>query len=71
MTKQLGKSFWRQLKERKVIRVGAVYIIVGWILMQIGEVTFEALALPGWALTLAYRYRADGVSACAGARLGF
>jgi adenylate cyclase len=52
MTKQFGKSFWRQLKKRKVIRVGAVYIIVGWILMQIGEVTFEALALPGWALTL-------------------
>lgn len=52
MTKESGKSLWHQLRERKVIRVGAVYIIVGWILMQIGEVTFEALALPGWALTL-------------------
>ena len=51
MTKAPKKSLWQQLKERKVIRVGAVYIIVGWILMQIGEVTFDALALPGWALT--------------------
>ena len=47
-----GKSFWRQLKDRKVIRVGIVYIVVGWLLMQIGEVTFEALALPPWALSL-------------------
>ena len=52
MTEAPKKSLWQQLKQRKVIRVGAVYIIVGWILMQIGEVTFDALALPGWALTL-------------------
>ena len=47
-----GKSFWKQLKERKVIRVGIAYVVVGWILMQIGEVTFEALGLPAWSLTL-------------------
>jgi TolB-like protein/Flp pilus assembly protein TadD len=52
MNKKPHMSLWRQLKERKVIRVGLVYIIVGWILMQIGEVTFEALTLPPWALTL-------------------
>ena len=47
-----GKSFFAQLKERKVIRVGVAYIIVGWIVLQIGEVTFEALLLPEWALPL-------------------
>jgi adenylate cyclase len=41
-----------QFFERKVMRVGTVYVLVGWILMQIGEVTFEALNLPPWALTL-------------------
>ena len=41
-----------QFFERKVMRVGMAYILVGWILMQIGEVTFEALGLPSWALTL-------------------
>jgi len=46
------KSFFRQLKDRKVIRVGIAYIVVGWIVMQVGEVTFEALSLPPWALTL-------------------
>jgi TolB-like protein/Flp pilus assembly protein TadD len=35
-----------------VIRVGIVYVLVGWVLMQIGEVTFEALGLPDWALSL-------------------
>lgn len=41
-----------QFYERKVMRVGLAYILVGWILMQVGEVTFEALGLPAWALTL-------------------
>ncbi len=40
------------MKERKVIRVAIAYLIVGWILMQVGEVTFEGLGLPPWALTL-------------------
>jgi TolB-like protein/Flp pilus assembly protein TadD len=52
MSEKTGKSFWQQLRERKVIRVGIVYVIVGWIMMQVGEVTFEALSLPPWALTL-------------------
>ncbi len=46
------KSFFQQLKDRKVIRVGIAYVVVGWIMMQVGEVTFEALTLPPWALTL-------------------
>jgi TolB-like protein/Flp pilus assembly protein TadD len=52
MTEKKSKSFWTKLKERKVIRVGIVYVLVGWVLMQIGEVTFEALGLPDWALSL-------------------
>jgi len=46
------KRFLAQLRKRKVIRVGIVYVLVGWVLMQVGEVTFEALGLPPWALTL-------------------
>lgn len=41
-----------QLKDRKVLRVTIAYIVVAWLLMQIGEVTFEALQLPDWSLTL-------------------
>jgi TolB-like protein/cytochrome c-type biogenesis protein CcmH/NrfG len=46
------KSLWSQLKKRKVIRVAISYILVAWVMMQVGEVTFEALTLPSWALTL-------------------
>jgi len=49
MNEKSGKSFWRELRERKVFRVGLVYIVVGWLVIQVGEVTFEALILPPWA----------------------
>jgi adenylate cyclase len=45
-------DLWTQLKQRKVIRVAVTYIIVGWILIQIGEASFDALILPDWSLTL-------------------
>ena len=51
MSASAAKNFFKQLKDRKVIRVGLGYIVVGWIMMQVGEVTFEALSLPAWALT--------------------
>ena len=52
MNTQPEKSFLAKLKERKVVRVGLVYILVGWILIQIGEATFEALILPDWSMAL-------------------
>ena len=42
--------FYSEMKRRKVIRVGMFYAIGGWILLQIGEVTFEPLELPTWAM---------------------
>ncbi len=50
MTDKSEKSFLYQLKKRKVFRVAIAYIIVGWIMIQVGEVTFEALILPPWSL---------------------
>jgi TolB-like protein/Flp pilus assembly protein TadD len=45
-------GLWAQLKKRKVIRVGMAYLIVGFVLIQIGEVTFKYLMLPDWSLSL-------------------
>jgi len=42
----------RQLKRRKVYPVIAAYAVIGWILLQIGEVTFEPLGLPDWTMTV-------------------
>ena len=44
-------TFFEELKKRKVFRVVGVYAIVAWLIIQIGESTFEALRLPPWALT--------------------
>lgn len=52
MNQPQKKGFLEEIKERKVVRVGLVYILVGWIVIQIGEVTFEALILPEWSLAL-------------------
>lgn len=52
MSELRAQELWSQLRERKVIRVAVAYVLVGWVLMQIGEVTFEGLGIPPWALTL-------------------
>ncbi len=45
-------DFFNELKRRKVVRVAVAYLIVGWLLIQVADVTLEPLRLPGWAETL-------------------
>jgi adenylate cyclase len=40
-----------ELKRRKVYPVVVAYTLAAWVLLQIGEVTFEPLGLPGWVMT--------------------
>lgn len=44
-------SAWHELQRRKVVRAGAAYAVVAWVVLQIGEITFEPLGLPPRALT--------------------
>ena len=44
-------EFSRELKRRKVYPVIAGYAFFAWVLLQIGEVTFEPLGLPDWTMT--------------------
>ena len=47
----LGNLF-EELKRRKVFRVGAAYVVVGWIALQVvGEVA-DPLKLPAWTASL-------------------
>ncbi len=41
-------SFFSELKRRNVFKVAAAYTIVGWLVMQAGEVLSPALHLPEW-----------------------
>ena len=40
-----------ELKRRNVFRVAFAYIIVGWLVMQVGEVMAPALNLPAWVMS--------------------
>jgi TolB-like protein/Tfp pilus assembly protein PilF len=44
-------SFWRELRRRNVVKVGAAYAIVAWLLLQIATNAFPALQLPAWTVT--------------------
>ncbi|MDH3588202.1 MAG: tetratricopeptide repeat protein [Gammaproteobacteria bacterium] len=44
-------GYFNELKRRRVLQAGAGYAIVAWILLQVGEVTFEPLHFPDWVLT--------------------
>jgi adenylate cyclase len=39
-------SFFEELKRRNVVRVGALYVIASWIVLQVADVLFDALELP-------------------------
>lgn len=41
-------GFFAELKRRNVIRVAGVYIVVGWILVQVATALEESLGLPEW-----------------------
>ena len=40
-------SFFDELKRRNVLRVGAAYLAVSWLLIQVGETVFPAFGFGG------------------------
>ncbi len=40
------RGLFEELKRRRVFRAAALYAVVAWVLVQIGEATFEPLGLP-------------------------
>lgn len=49
--RRILSEFSSELARRKVYSVVATYAVVAWILLQIGEVTFEPLGMPDWVMT--------------------
>ena len=52
---QLGASmreFLQEVKRRNVFRVAIVYVIAGWLTMQVVDVMFPALNIPDWVTSL-------------------
>lgn len=45
-------GFFKELNRRRVFRVGLVYMVAAWLIMQIAETVFPALLLPDWSVSL-------------------
>ncbi|MGB5621241.1 MAG: FHA domain-containing protein, partial [Gammaproteobacteria bacterium] len=46
------KTFFSELRRRKVIRAAVVYVIVAWIVVEVSSVVFPILLLPEWSQRL-------------------
>ncbi|HSM28273.1 MAG TPA: hypothetical protein VK855_09250, partial [Thioalkalivibrio sp.] len=44
-------SFFAELKRRNVFRVGAAYVVVAWLLIEVSDTIFPRLGLPEWTVT--------------------
>ncbi|PCI73162.1 MAG: hypothetical protein COB20_16390 [SAR86 cluster bacterium] len=44
-------SLFQELQRRKVFRVGAVYAIVAWLLIQVSDTVLPALQMPEWTVS--------------------
>lgn len=54
-------SIFRELQRRKVIRVGGVYFVVSWLLLQIAATIAPILSLPAWFESLVLALLAIGL----------
>ena len=47
-----SRTHWlTRLRKRGVIRVATSYAVIAWLLLQIADVSFEPLGIPGWIMT--------------------
>jgi TolB-like protein len=44
-------SLFAELKRRNVFRVGAAYLVVAWLLVEVSDTIFPRLGLPEWTVT--------------------
>ncbi len=47
-------SLFSELKRRKVYRVAAIYIIVGWVVLQVVDLFMSFMPLPEWTSRLVF-----------------
>ena len=53
-------SFFDELKSRNVYRVGALYIVAAWLILQVTDVLISLLSLPDWSGKLVFLLLAAG-----------
>ena len=45
-------TFFKELKERNVVKVAIIYIVTGWLLIQVATAVFPHFGIPDWAVRL-------------------
>ena len=43
-------GLFHELKRRNVVRVGVAYVVLGWVVVQITQLLFEAFGTPDWVI---------------------
>lgn len=46
------RRFFDDLRRRRVLRVAAVYVVIGWIIIEVSSTVLPPLQLPAWTVTL-------------------
>lgn len=47
----MATGFFAELHRRRVIRVGILYAVVGWVVIEVASTMLPGLNLPGWTVT--------------------
>lgn len=45
-------SFWQELKQRRVMKAVASYVVAAWVLVQVADTLFPAYDVPDWGMRL-------------------
>lgn len=46
------RAFIDELRRRNVLKVGIAYLVAAWLVLQLADVVFPAMQLPGWSTSL-------------------
>ncbi|MCZ6761501.1 MAG: hypothetical protein O7C03_00710, partial [Gammaproteobacteria bacterium] len=46
-------GFFNELKRRNVVRVAVMYLVFGWVLIQLTDILFPMFGIPEWGGRLA------------------
>jgi|TARA_B100001964_G_C14219726_1_gene594679 hypothetical protein len=50
-TEEQPRGIWEELKSRSVFRVGAMYVVAAWVLVQASDVLADPFSFPDWFQT--------------------
>ncbi len=53
-------SLFAELKRRNVFKVGIAYLVMAWLVMQVGDVILNNVAAPGWVFHVLLLFIAIG-----------